>query len=162
MEILKTACFHHLKISYKHRVFGHSGCPLSIVELISNFIPFKTQNITTMALLKNAVVAKNADISIREPSDDSEANFMNESVYACDMQFNEESTAPETSAFGDLPDDFMSALNQQLSIDDPGVPTNYSPFRRRSSEIDFDETIYGESRDLQNTRAVSEEIVTME
>lgn len=55
---------------------------------------------TTMALLRNAFVAKNADISIREPSDDSEANVMNEPTHAFDMQLNENTTVPEACDFG--------------------------------------------------------------
>lgn len=56
----------------------------------------------------------------------------------------------------------MSALNQQLSIDDTEIPVNMWESRRRSSDIGLHKTIYGESRDLENTRAVSEELITTE
>lgn len=61
---------------------------------------------------------------------------------------------------GSLPDDFMSAIDQQLNIDD--TPTVCESTRRQSLEICPHETSYGEPRDLEDSRAVSEEFIATE
>lgn len=58
--------------------------------------------------------------------------------------------------------DLISTLDQQYNIDETALPLNvWESTRRRSAEMGLCDTIYAESRDLENTEAV-EEMAVME
>lgn len=56
----------------------------------------------------------------------------------------------------------MSTHNHEQSTDEPGVPMNMlESTRRPSAETYMSDTIYGESIELENTAAVSEDLTVM-